>query len=186
VWEYFQSLRLLVENARQAPSPELCRRAAALAVIMAVTGVEVFLNLWLRVRVAQGEVLGDRETLFKELSKRVHLGHKLSQWPQRFLSAALDLKAGPGGAFVDLKCLRNSIVHFTSPHESIDLGNVAIHGLADTTAYDELSAEKARWALQTAENFIAEIFCLSGLSSKQVSDALHAWTGRVPDQPRPG
>ena len=104
----------------------------------------------------------------------------MEQWPSRYLSAPLDLKAGAGVAFMELKSLRNSIVHFTSSHESIELAGVAIHGLADTSAYDSLSSSEAIWALQTAENFVAGIFRLAGIAEKEIPHALHAWAGKPP------
>ena len=177
VRDYFLSLRLLEERAREAQSPELSRQTAALAVVTAVTVIEIFLNLWFRVRVEERKVPGEREAFLKELSARISLDRKLKQWPQRYLSGELNVTSGAGAEFMKLKELRNSIVHFTSSHESIDLGNVTIHGLADTTEYDALSAEKAIWALQTAEDFVAEIFQLAGIASKEIPHALHAWVG---------
>ncbi len=178
VWEYFLSLRLLAQNARNAQSPELARQAAALAVVMAVTVGEVFLNLWFRVRVEEKGIAGQRESFLKDLQSRASLESKLKHWPARYLSAPLSLSSGAGLEFSLLKALRNSIVHFTSSHESIELDNVSIHGLADTTHYDALSSEQATWALHTAENFVAEIFRLAGVSEKDIPHALHAWTGK--------
>ncbi|MBS4017435.1 MAG: hypothetical protein KGZ68_04275 [Dechloromonas sp.] len=174
------SLRLLAQSAKEAQSPELSRQAAALAVVMAVTVGEVFLNLWFRVRVEEGNFPGQRESLLKDLNSRVSVQRKLEQWPLRYLSAPLDLKSGAGFEFVRLKALRNSIVHFTSSHESIDLGGVSIHGLADTSAYDSLSSEHATWALQTTENLVAEVFRLAEVTEKEISHALHAWAGIPP------
>lgn len=180
VWEYFLSLRLLSERARAAESPELCRQAAALAVVMAVTVGEVFLNLWFRVRVEERRITEEREALLKDLTTRVSLDRKLKSWPSRFLSAPLDVGDGPGGEFMRLKTLRNSIVHFTSSHEGVDLGEFTLHGLADTTDYDALSSTHAAWALKTAENLVGEIFRLAGTSGKDIPHALHVWTGKLP------
>lgn len=180
VWDYFWSLRLLEENARKAPSAELSRQSTALAVVMAVTVVEVFLNLWFRVRIEERKIPGEREAFLKELSARISLDRKIKQWPPRYLSGALDFTSGAGSEFIKLKELRNSIIHFTSSHESVELGDVAMHGLADTTEYDSLTATNASWALQTAEGIVAEVFLLAGLTAKEVPNALHAWAGRVP------
>ena len=147
---------------------------------MAVTVVEVFLNLWFRVRVEERKVSGEREAFLKDLAARISIDRKVKQWPQRYLSKALNFNAGAGAEFIKLKELRNSIIHFTGSHESIDLGNVTIHGLADTSEYDALTAVHASWALQTAEDLVAEVFRLAGLNSEEVSHALHAWAGGVP------
>jgi len=180
VWDYFWSLRLLEENARKAPSPELARQSTALAVVMAVTVVEVFLNLWFRVRIEERKVPGEREAFLKELSARISLDRKVNQWPSRYLSGPLNFNSGAGAEFMKLKKLRNSIIHFTSSHQSVDLGEVAVHGLADTTEYDSLTASNASWALQTAEDVVAQVFRLAGIAAKEVPNALHAWAGRVP------
>ncbi|RTL56477.1 MAG: hypothetical protein EKK46_04520 [Rhodocyclaceae bacterium] len=169
-----------MQNAKEAQGPELARQATALAVVMAVTVGEVFLNLWFRVRVEEKAVPGHRDSLLKDLNVRIPLHHKLKHWPSRYLSAPLDLNSGAGGEFVKLKSLRNSIVHFTSSHESIELAGVTIHGLADTSAYDSLSSKQAVWALQTAENFVAEIFRLADIAEKEIPNALHAWAGKPP------
>lgn len=180
VWEYFFSLRLLVAQAREAPSAELCRQAAAMSIIMAVTVGEVFFNLWFRVRVEERHTAAEIQSFLRNLSPPyLSLDRKLRQWPQRYLGRPLDLSAGPGAAFVTLKNMRNAIVHFTSTHESLSLGGVTIHGLADTTEYDNLSHERASWALQTTENVVAEVFRLAGLSPESIPRAVHAWSGKV-------
>ncbi len=180
VWEYFISLRLLTQNAKQAPSAELARQAAALAVVTAVTVSEVFLNLWFRVRVEDRGDPEERKSLLKDLNSRASIQRKLERWPSRYLSAPLDLEAGAGGEFTKLKLLRNSIVHFTSSHESVEFAGITIHGLADTSDYDSLCADHAMWALQTAENLVAEVFRLAGYNEKEIPHALHVWAGRPP------
>lgn len=162
----------------EAPSAELARQSAALAVVMAVTVGEVFLNLWFRVHVEEQGSAKQRESLRKDLNSRASIQRKLEQWPFRYLSTPLDLKAGAGGEFIRLKSLRNSIVHFTSSHKSIELAGVTIHGLADTSNYDSLAADQAIWALQTAENLVAEIFRLAGIAEKEIPHALQAWAGK--------
>lgn len=180
VWEYFLSLRLLEENARKAASPELARQATALAVIMSVTVVEVFLNLWFRVRVEERDIPGERESLLKDLSARISVDRKLRQWPKRYLTRAIDFERGAGSELMKLKQLRNSIVHFTSSHEGIDFEGVAIHGLADTTSYDALNQSTANWALRTAESFIEELLSSAGYAATEIPHILHAWTGKAP------
>lgn len=180
VWDYFLSLRLLAQSAREAPSTELARQSAALAVVMAVTVGEVFLNLWFRVRVEERGSAEQRESLRKDLNSRASIQRKLEQWPSRYLSAPLDLRTGAGSEFIRLKSLRNSIVHFTSSHESIELAGITIHGLVDTSDYDSLASDHAIWALQTAEDLVAEIFRLAGVAEKEIPHALHAWAGKPP------
>jgi hypothetical protein len=174
----------LVERAQKATTQEECRQSVVLGLIAAVTVGEVFLNLWLRVRI---ESLSDekRRRFLKELNSRISLDAKLKRWPTRYLSSPLDLSSGPGAEFVALKNLRNSIVHFTSSYDSIALENVSIHGLADITDYDALAADKAIWAASTTEGLVAEIFRLAGVVDAQIPHALHLWIGKFPAQSPP-
>ena len=180
VWEYFLSLRLIEKSARDAPSPVLAMQQAALAIIMCVAVVDVFLNMWFRVKV---EEMTDKECLKsfqKDIDKRISLGDKLKKWPERYLIKPLNLDVGPGKNFSEIKQLRNSIIHFTSNHESLKLTEeVIIHGLADTTNYDSLNASNATYALKTAEELVLEIFSLANLDPEQTSSVMHAWTGNM-------
>jgi len=181
VWEYFNSLKNLVQTARYASNSDFARQTSALAIVTAVTVAEVFLNLWFRIRVEERGNTESRESLLKDLKNRVSFQRKLEQWPLRYLAEPLDLKAGPGGDFMKLKSLRNSIVHFTSSNSSLNVDDVILHGLADTSDYDSLTAENGIWALETTEAMIVEIFRLGGISEKEIPHALHMWTGRPPN-----
>lgn len=178
IWEYFSSLHQLVVVAKGARTRELRRQSAALAIIMSVTVVEVFLNVWFRVRVEKSHdkvkldgFLNDLSPPFKSLDR------KLQDWPKQYLGKKLDLQSGAGRAFKDLKDLRNSIIHFTSAHEPFEYDNVTIHGLANFTAYDALNYDSANAALKTAQALVAEIFRLAGSPPEDISNELRAWTG---------
>lgn len=182
VWEYFEALRRLVVESRDAESESTRRQSAALAVVMSVTVVEVFFNIWFRVR---AEELYTPEEVAQLVSELGHprpwsLDKKLKHWPKRYLGKELNLNDGPGAQFMKIKALRNSIVHFSSSHTTFEHGNVAIHGLADTTDYDELSFEKARSALFAAEDLIGEVFLLAGTPPENTRHMLHSWAGRIP------
>jgi hypothetical protein len=166
VWDYFFSLRRIEESSRIAPSRELEKHNAALTIIMAVTAVEVFFNLWFRVLVEENNVAKDRQSLIDDLSNRRTINHKLKKWPERYLGNILDLTTGPGKAFSDIKELRNSIVHFTTEHETIHLGKLKLQGFADTTKYDDLTAAQAKIAVKSAEELVQEIFRLAKYDSE--------------------
>lgn len=181
VWEYFEALRRLVVESRNADSEATRRQSAALAVVMAVTVVEVFFNLWFRVRAEERHAPEEIELLISELGhpRPWSLEKKLKHWPTRYLGKELNLTHGPGAEFMRVKSLRNSIVHFSSSHTTFEHENLVVRGLADTTDYDELSFEKARSALFAAEDIIGEVFALAGAAPENVRHLLHQWTGRM-------
>jgi hypothetical protein len=57
---------------------------------------------------------------------------------------------------------------------------VAIHGLADTSAFESLGDHSAIQALKTAEGFLVEVFRLRGIKETDIPGALHSWTGLPP------
>ena len=182
VWEYFEALRRLVVESRDAENESTRRQSAALAVVMSVTVVEVFFNLWFRVRAEERSSPEEIALLVSELGhpRPWSLDKKLRNWPKRYLGKELDLNQGPGAEFMKIKTLRNSIVHFSSSHTTVEHKNVVVRGLADTTDYDELSFEKARSALFAAEEVIAEVFLLAGVAPGNIRHMLHYWAGRIP------
>ena len=182
VWEYFSTVRRLANDAVHASSPELCREKTALTVIMAVTVTEVFFNLWFRVLVEGQSSVTKRKELIDDLSfpRPAPLDRKIRQWPKRYLGNSLNLSSGPAHEFMKLKELRNSIIHFTSDHETFEHENVVIHGLADTSDYDGLDSNQATWALQTAEGVVEEIFTIAGVDAGMIPNKMHAWTGKPP------
>lgn len=182
IWEYFEALRRLVVQSRDSEDESTRRQTAALSVVMSVTVVEVFLNLWFRVRAEERHSPEDVAKLVLELGhpRPWSLDKKLKHWPKRYLGKELDLDHGPGAEFMKIKALRNSIIHFSSTHTTFEHENVVIRGLADTTDYHELTFEKARSALSAAEDVIGEVFSLAGVSQENIRHMLHLWVGRVP------
>lgn len=182
VWEYFESLRRLVAESSEAKTTGHRRQSAALAVVMSVTVVEIFLNLWFRVRIEERLGAVDRASFLRDLShpRPASLDRKLKEWPKRYLGSELDMKEGAGAEFMKIKALRNSIIHFASSHSTFEHDNVIIHGLADTTDYDALSFEQAKSALFAAEDIVVQVFRLAGVEDRDIPQALHSWAGRVP------
>jgi hypothetical protein len=146
---------------------------------MSVTAVEVFLNMWFRVRVEESGNSANRISLLKDLTDRRSIEFKLRNWPKRYLGAELDLSTGAGAQFAEIKRRRNAIVHFTSTHETVEVGPYRLQGMADTTEYDILSHADAAPALKAARDLVAEIFRIAGLSPGQVARAMHGWTGTI-------
>lgn len=175
-WEYFATLRSLVHQCSTSHDRDEERRLAMMAVVHAVTVVEVFLNLWFRVHIERN--LGQRDSLLADLKARKGLEHKLKKWPARFLSKSLDLTKGPGGDLNSLRELRNSLVHFSNSYDTAEIEPaVFVSGLADITAYDGLTRADAIAAEVTVVKFVSEIFRLSGTPKEAVAHALHAWMG---------
>jgi hypothetical protein len=184
VWELFQALRRLcvrVTESHAEQDESALRQDAALCVILAVQCVEVFFNVYFQVIISESNYVHAAEKISGDLaSTQCGLDSKIKDWPLLVFGKRLPLGEGAGQRFITLKKLRHKLMHFTSSCESISIPGVAIHGLADTSAYHALSAKSAIESLYTAEDFLCEVFTLRGISSENLPHALHSWTGRPP------
>jgi hypothetical protein len=184
VWEYFQALRRMCARVQQSDIENEIRQDAALCVILAVNGVEIFLNVYFRILVSKSDFKSSFERIITDLRNKVGIDIKIRDWPEVVLGEKIDLGAGVGQRFVELKNKRNRLTHFSSSHETIEVPGTVINGLADTSIYDSIDKQMASNALNIAEQFICEIFRLSGLVEQKIPHALHSWTGKVPNEVR--
>lgn len=183
VRDYFESVRWLNRQAQSSEDTLQVRRVTAITTIQAVTAVEVFVNLWFRTFVAERGDKKLEQVLLSDLEGRAPLEKKLATWPKRHLGSKLELHRGPGLAFIELKNLRNSIVHFASNYATVHVPQLIIHGLADTSKYDALLGVDAEKALVAAENLVAEIFRLAGFDEVTRERALAVWIARIGRNP---
>jgi hypothetical protein len=182
VWEYFQALRRMCVRIQNSDNENEIRQDGALCVILAVNGVEIFLNIYFRILVSKSDFKSSHERIITDLRNKVRIDKKIRDWPEVVLGEKIDLGAGVGQRFIDLKDKRNRLTHFSSSHEIIKVPGTVINGLADTSIYDSMDKQMASTALDIAEQFICEVFRLSGIEEQKIPHALHSWTGKVPNE----
>ena len=184
VWQLFEALRRIcvrISECTEENDSEI-RQDAAIAVILSVQCVEVFLNVYFRVVVSEAGFEHKADDIICDLSNpRFGLESKIRKWPQKVFGKELNFSQGAARQFVELKNKRNRLMHFTSSHQSIEVPGVEIHGMADVSEYTALNAKTAFNALSIAEEFLCEVFAMRGISTEHIPHALHSWTGRVPD-----
>lgn len=181
VWSYFSALRRMCYQVELHSSDGHKKEDAALCVITAVTVVEVFLNVYFRILISENPYKHAEEKIKHDLERQIPLDRKLKEWPKAVFGKKIDFGSGPGQKFMELKNIRNSLVHFSSTWETLEIPGVTIHGLADISAFEPLGEHSASQALETAEQFIAEVFRLRGIHEADIPGALHSWTGEVPE-----
>ena len=190
VWQYSACLRRLVQSVRCQEKGNLQKQDIALAIFLAITVVESFVNIWFRILVERPENSNHKATVLNDLVHRRPLEHKFRTWPQLLFGKSWDPESGVGKRFAELKGKRNELMHFTSSYESVtEIPGVAIHGIADTGVFDSLRSVDADLAVCVAEETICALLQFAGLSAEQAARRLHFWTGTVPLsflRPRPG
>jgi len=180
IWEYYASLRRQADRATETIERHEPQETS-LTVILAITVVEIFFNLYFRVIVSEPAFQEHEKKLEKELNGRISLEQKLRKWPKRILGEDLDFESEHVKAFMDLKELRNSLVHFTSTHTSIELpGPIFIKGLADTSTYSSLTVEVAIRCPEVVRGFAYEVFRVRGIDAGKREHAFHSWFGEPP------
>ena len=180
IWQYFDALRRLVGGLNHSRDETELKQDTALCIMLAVTVVEAFLNIFFRVVVSEPGFTQHKQRVLDDLDKRRSLDRKLRTWPAEVLGKGLDFTAPTPKAFLALKERRNALMHFTSSHETLNLPGVVIQGLADTSVVDTLTLADAAHALEAAEGMVRELCRLRGTPEHQLPHALHLWTGRVP------
>jgi hypothetical protein len=181
VWQYSECLRRLAQDACEQQEGNPQRQTVAVCIFLAVTVVESFLNLFVRILIEQPEYACYRAKILSDLNSRIPLDRKVRAWPQLLFGRAWDQSTGSGKQFSDLKDKRNELMHFTSTHESVtEIPGVLIHGLADTIVFDSLQAQDAALAVRVAEESICALLELAGQSPEGAARGLHYWTGRAP------
>ena len=180
VWTYFSALRRMCFRVEEHDFDSYKKENSALCVITAVTGVEVFINVYFRLLITEEPYKHANSKIMNDLKKQISFDRKLKEWPQAVFNKGLNYGAGAGQQFIELKNIRNGLVHFSSTHETFQASGYSIHGLADTSIYNALNEHSAYRALEIAENFIGEIFKLTGVKDEEIPGALHRWTGRPP------
>ncbi|MCK4356416.1 hypothetical protein KAW44_04975 [Candidatus Bipolaricaulota bacterium] len=181
VWQYFEALRRLVNRLGHATDVTALKQDVAVCIMLAVTVVEAFLNIFFRVVVSEPGFAQHKQRILEDLERRKSLDYKLKHWPRQVFGSGLDFAAPVPSSFLALKDRRNALMHFTSNHQTLALRpGINIEGLADTSAFDTLTVDDAADALDLAEGMVGELFRLRGTPDNQLPHALHLWTGKAP------
>jgi len=179
IWCYFKALRRKVYDLTSLHDEVEQKEDVATCVFLAITVIEAFVNVFFRIVVSEQKFNGHEQRVLNDLSRLKSLDYKVQNWPKDILGRSIDWTCGIGKEFMDLKALRNALMHFTSSHSKLEINGIHIHGLSDTSIFDALSTEKAVTALTVAEGIIAEILRIRGYPEEEVKHGLHLWTGKV-------
>jgi hypothetical protein len=175
VWEYYAIIQRL--TARLDPSDEKAyRQDIALCILLAVTAVESFFNLFFQVLVTRPEYSTHDSFIQNSLKRRHSLEYKINHWPKRVFNKHVDMSTGVGKRFAQLKDLRNKLMHFGDVHRELDIAGTKLHNFTDTTFYQVLEDKDAWKALHTSLLFIVEVLKLVSKDQNQLAGLTVQWT----------
>ena len=179
VREYFSGLQRLVRRLDDAQDEKEIKQDVALCIMLSVTVVEAFLNIYFRVVVSKQEFIQYEKMILKDITNRKTIEYKLKNWPKKIFGTEIDFTSPIPKAFQELKDRRNDLMHFSSTHQTLKFPGIEFQGLTDTSAYNTLTKTDAIAALDTTEKFICELISLKGLTEEQVKATLQMWTGKI-------
>ena len=175
--QYFETLTRQVARTKTAPETSF-RQEGLLAIITGVTVAEVFMNFYFRVIVSEPEFKHFEQRLLNDLDKRRSLEWKIKQWPREILAKELPKSSPAIAAFVELKQIRNDLVHFTSTHSSVHVKpNLIVHGLVNTKRYANLSVDYVEQIPSVVLGFAKELMFLRGATTSDIGQLFHLWFG---------
>lgn len=181
IWHYLNGLRRTCARCVNESNLEFQKEDAAQCLMLSVTVVDAFLNVYFQVLVNTDKYTFAKSEIDSGLKRKIPIDRKIKEWPKLLFDKSINLGKGAGQKFMDIKGKRNSLVHFSSSYETLELpDNVFIHGLADISFYESLTSDDALAALNATENFLREVFKVSGHSEESVHHCMHLWAGIVP------
>ena len=166
-------------RADQIEDDEERKQDIALCIILSITAIEAFVNVYFRVVVSEPGFEQHLRRVQSDLKGQSSLPGKLEMWPRLIFGMKFDFMTEPGKSFDSLRKHRNDLIHFKSTHQTISFPGVSIHGLADISAFDALLPSDADNAVHVAEAVIAKLFKLRGIPAEQVPHMVHGWTGKL-------
>lgn len=177
VWEYVYILDRIANDLNSNSDKTIARQNVLLCILLSVVVVETFLNQFFQDLVLKAPYRGHKVFISNGLKSRLSIDRKIKRWPEKVLGNKLNIETGIGKQFIELKDLRNRLMHFSM------LGNVNIDGkefdaFSDISFYESLKISDALNASNVAEETIYEILMLSGFTGDTLKSQFLKWTGK--------
>tara|TARA_R110000868_G_scaffold74471_1_gene215387 strand:- start:1013 stop:1615 length:603 start_codon:yes stop_codon:yes gene_type:complete len=179
IWHYLSGLRRNCQRCINEKNPDYQKEDAAQCVMLSVTIVDAFLNLYFQVFVNTEKYNHAKDKFDSDLKRKISIDQKIKEWPKLIFGNQIDLGQGSAQRFYTLKNKRNALVHFSSSFERLNISNIVLNGLADISQYTSLTPQDAIDAVAATEDFMREVFRVSGTSEENIPHEMHLWAGTV-------
>jgi hypothetical protein len=176
VWEYLEILNRIYYSLNSTADEKELRQNICLCILLAVTTVETFLNIFFQILVNE-PIYGKYKTyILGSILERRSIDYKIKHWPKKLFNQSIDFASGAGKQFLELKELRNQLMHFSS-NETVTIKGVDLHNVSNISFYESLEIADAEKASNMVMGIIEEILKLSGLSGSELQLRMLHWTG---------
>ena len=103
IWDYYECLKRQINRIPENENDRTQKQEIVLALFLAVSVVETFINAFFRVVVDENEFKIHKDKFIQDITKRISLDGKLKEWPKTILGRPLDFDTPNVKTFVDLK-----------------------------------------------------------------------------------
>jgi hypothetical protein len=177
IWNYLNGLRRSCRRCINEKEADIQKEDAAQCVMLSVTIVDAFLNLYFQIFVNLAKHEHAKDTFNNDLKRKISIDKKIKEWPKLLFDRQIDLGKGAGQRFYNLKNKRNALVHFSSSFETPEFSNIVINGLANISQYSSLTPQDAIDAVEVTEDFMREVFRVCGTPEESIPHAMYLWAG---------
>lgn len=180
IWSYFSLLRNLSYHSTEITDTNEKRENNLLIILMAVTVVETFYNIYFSLLVSDKKYQKHREKILKDVKNpNFSFEKKLKEWPILLFDKNIQFGAGIGQKFSNLKNLRNKLLHFLPEYKNIEFSNIKIESVVDISIYNDLDKFDATNCPSMILDFISELFILANCPKEKVGHQIHIWFGNL-------
>ena len=161
VWSTFRSLNRIAEEIESSDDQNYIKDKVAISIVLSVTAVETFINLFFRILVEDNEYQEHKEMILNDLDlegneKPKGLKSKLNHWPNKVLNKNINFNKGVAKQFEEIREKRNALMHFKSEYKTYSsIPGIEIKGLANTEIFNNLEKEDGLKSALIARDFIA-------------------------------
>ncbi len=139
IWTYFNLLRNLSYQTDKIKNVKEKRENNLLVILMAVTTVETFYNIYFSILVSNPNYLEYKERILGDIkNSKYPFEKKLKEWPILLFKKNIEFGKGIGQKFAKLKEIRNKLLHFLPDYKSIEITNLKIESVLDISVYEDL------------------------------------------------
>lgn len=177
VSNYFDIAHSIAIETLDEKDKKIINSKTALVIIMSVSAVEAFINIFGRLWVEQNSTFKHSDKILMDLNKKRFITQKIKEWPQLFFDEKLDLSKGTGQDFINLIEKRNALMHFEATYETLEIDNFTLKGLVDISLYNSLQSKDALSALDVSKCFIESWITLQGFEKEHVKASTQHWIG---------
>jgi len=176
---YYRALDRQCDDAANCGDLEVIREHATVAIMLAVTMVETFLNAYCQ---QVGMRLQEPMQLAALSGRDPGLEPKLARWPTLFLGQPLDETGVAWRGFDALRQRRNALMHFRAGSVSVRLGPQAVP-IVDMSSFDKLTAADAELARRQALRLMEALLLIGARGDRASARAqlAHLCAGVVVD-----